>query len=278
MRNGFDDLYDIDAFVDVGGSHLRRRFNCQDHAVVMGCDQGLVLCVADGVSVVGGELSSAEAGAWLAAELATRGAIEALQRGAEPGGVLLEVANYLARGLGPIAGLLGRRSDIGLSSTLLLMVLTPRWTYAWGSGDGHWGVTLPPGLAPGPHPANKTLLRAAASLAGSRPTEWQGGRHSDVLFKLATTSAASGVDAIMAQLEPLLVIEGGPALGGYVATDGLRHEPASALLLGQPGAAWREALIRSYDADDLGIARASRRSLQGFALSNPFSARAAGVA
>jgi hypothetical protein len=273
-RGGFDRHWNTAALVDVGGSHIAHRFNCQDHAVVASCAQGVVLCVADGVSVVGGELSKAEAGAWAGAELATRGALEALQRGVEPSGVRLEVANYLARGLGPITQLLGVKAQVGLSSTLLIMVVTPRWTCAWGSGDGFWGVTLPAEIEPSKaHPANRQLRHEGRCPVGPHAAfaEWYGSRHSTILSQLATTSAGEGVDAVLAQLEPLLVVEDGPVIAAYVATDGLRHEPAAGQLLGQPGADWRPALTRPANADDLGVAWAGRKGFEQFAACNPFA-------
>jgi hypothetical protein len=250
------------AIVRMGERHRAHALPGQDHAVSIAVDEGIVLAVADGVSLVSGEHSRAEAGAWLVAELAAAGAVAALQRGeTEPGAVKVAAATAIAAGLWPIWHILGNRAQVGLTSTLLLMVVTPQWTHGWASGDGCWGVVLP---------ANSRERITGDNLTGEvgHKYTWIGGeRHAARLGHLASTAPArrgnelAAREAVIDQLRSVLSC-GAPVLGAYVATDGLRHEPALASLLHAPANSPEQLLgsiTRPEGCDDLGLALAAER-------------------
>jgi hypothetical protein len=261
--NCADDYYHR-AIVRMGESHRAAALSGQDHAVALACDEGIVLAVADGVSIVGGEHSRAEAGAWIIAELAAAGALAALKRGSvEPAAVKVEAATAIAAGLWPLWRTLGTRAKAGLVSTLVLMVVTPRWTHAWASGDGYWGIVLPAGSARHERVVGESL---AAKLMGGH--QWIGGaRHVSHLGLLASTAPARRDDEVSARLAVLDQLRAvlscsAPVLGAYVATDGLRHEKQLAELLLSPANSPESifgAIQRPADCDDLGVALAAER-------------------
>lgn len=259
-------LYYTGSMTHIGGAHKARNINGQDHAVALACRQGIVLAVSDGVSIVDREHSRAEVGAWLTAELAAAAALAALQRGAEPGEIKGEVAAALVAGLGPLWARLGRRAHAGLTTTLVLLVLTPSWTQVWASGDGCWGLLTARG-------ARLDLLRVGGGEVRQVPgaeargdavpgnVATVGQRHLPRLFELASTEAARDLDAVLAQLQCVLSY-GGQAVGAYVATDGLRDEPALEVALRAPctsRARLTEQLQRASDSDDLGVAWCAER-------------------
>jgi len=250
------------AIVRVGERHRAEALSGQDHAVSLACDEGIVLAVADGVSIVGGEHSRAEAGAWAIAELAAAGALAALKRGlGEPGAIKVEVATAIAAGLWPLWRVLGDRGQAGLVTTLVVMVVTPTWTHAWASGDGYWGIVLPDVARP---PVTGESLKA--KLRGDHV--WIGGaRHVASLGRLASTAPARRADelaareAVLHQLRPVLSC-GASVLGAYVATDGLRHEEVLAeLLLGvvNEPSVLHASITRPAGCDDLGVALVGER-------------------
>lgn len=249
------------AIVRMGERHRAHALPGQDHAVSIALNEGIVLAVADGVSLVSGEHSRAEAGAWLVAELAAAGAVAALQRGeTEPGAIKVAAATAIAGGLWPLWHVLGDRGQAGLTSTVLLMVITPRWTHGWASGDGCWGVVLP----------NTSRERVTGDNLSAKIGKytWVGGeRHAARLGRLASTAPARRVDgfeareAVLDQLRHVLSCPA-PVLGAYVATDGLRHEPRLASLLHAPANSPEQLLgsiTRPEGCDDLGLALAAER-------------------
>lgn len=255
-------LYYSRAIVHMGERHRAKALAGQDHAVSLACDEGIVLAVADGVSIVGDRHSRAEAGAWLIAELAAAGALAALQRGElEPGAVKVEAATAIAAGLWPLWRVLGDRAPFGLTSTVLLMVVTPKWTHAWASGDGCWGIVLPAS-------SRERVTGDSLTARALGDHIWVGGeRHVDCLRRLASTAPARRDDevaarmAVLDQLRPVLSC-GAPVLGAYVATDGLRHEPRLAEALRAPARTPSEihdSITRPGGCDDLGVALAAER-------------------
>lgn len=266
MRNPFDVSRDCVPFyantiVDVGGSHRRKRFNCQDHARTLECRQGVVLCVADGVSMLRDEhgvphMSAAEVGAWLAAELSAVAALEALKAGASPDEIRAAVAAELVAGLRPIVASLGTRSHQALATTLLLMVITADWTCAWASGDGFWGVVVPGDDVQQLPGVDVELVRSP----GPGFTALSGARHQPTMGRLATTRIHKGAAMVAAELQPVLAVSG-RVLGGYVATDGLRDEPHLLQAMGMPDCTSKTELVtllrRAPDSDDLGLAWAA---------------------
>lgn len=256
--------YYVSRFVMTGGKHRRRGLPGQDHAEVQGCDQGVVLVVADGVSVVGQEFSRAEIGAYLAAHLACRAALEGVEAGEDLGGLKGRIGAALYHGLrGLWTEMPSHALAPALSSTLLVAVVMPERTAIWASGDGCWGVCAPP-----------TTRVEVSKLTRPTPVGWStsptpcgqaivvgGTLHTQLMGKTAVTESRRSPEDAAAQLE-LMLLAKGPVFGAYVASDGLADEPNVARVLQQPvrsRSAVEDSLIRGDRGDDLGIAWAAER-------------------
>lgn len=251
-------LYTTGSAVHTGGRHLANAQNGQDHAVTICHREAIVLAVADGVSRVNHAPSRAEVGAILTAEIAARAAADGARHGLAPKDLRAHVAAALLRHLASLHVALGGAAASLLHCTLVLGVTTPDFTAVWLVGDGSWGASG--SLAHGSSP------RAACPVACyGRRWECHGARHEPVLGQTVYRLCQTGdIYAVARGFECVLEAEG-PALGLYVATDGLADEPGARALLRSPlrdDAALRHALIRDIDSDDLAVAWATTRSAE----------------
>lgn len=257
-------LYYHVAEVRVGGSHLRRGHNGQDHAVVRSSEDAVVLAVADGIGGVrdGGSVvaSRNEVASWLAAELAAKTALAHIGAGGGFDSLPDAVGAALHGCFHPLWGSLGRRvGEYGLGTTLLLAVLTEERTQIWLSGDGYWGVLLPPQASP----SAVTLHDRALAGAGPNVLRFTGGVHESSFDETITTIARrSDPSQAIASLRPVLVCEG-QVLAAYVATDGLRDEPRLMQMFGdcpiRRRQTFQDLLVRGEQSDDLAVAWACTR-------------------
>lgn len=240
-----------------GGRHREKGRNCQDHAVALTSEHGVVLVVADGVSAIPREgrrmPTHAEVGAYLVAEVAARAAFAALDSQG-PDEVRAAVARALVAVVGPLWRQLGRDAPLGLSTTLVIAVTTRTWTWAWAAGDGAWGLLVPPGVRPAVVDQDDDGLLTTDEGASRR-----GGRNLERLDDCVARRAAQGPAAVAELLEPV-VMATGPATALWVATDGLRDELGVADVLRRPVRAPRDlarALTSATDSDDVAIAYAA---------------------
>lgn len=245
------------ACMTAAGAKVASGLPPQDHATIRSQAEGVVLVVADGVSLVDGLPSHAQVGAFLAAELVAEGAASALRRGLGPCDTRAQAAAALHHGLYGIWSELPRETaGRALASTIVLAVVSPSWSAIWCSGDGAWGVVAPSATAV----RGDDLERAAV---GPEFQICAGARHNERHVELAALNARRGPTAAARDLQTMLFADG-PVLGAYVATDGLRHELALAERLRRPfcGSAdmARTLLGRPGGCDDLGAAWAAQRA------------------
>lgn len=201
----------------------------QDHAVVRDVGLGThVLAVADGASQVWhrGEVrwSHAQAGAILIAELAAK----AVPGDADPVHTQAAVEEAL-RTLSPACLALRERALFVFSTTLVLAVVTRSWSAVWMAGDGSY-----------------TLLTDS----GRRI---QDEVHMTVLDYTARRVIGGQALQRVAFTEERIV-------HAFVATDGLRDEPALARAIREPvrdGEELTKLCTRSPGCDDLALAYAS---------------------
>ena len=252
-------LYTTGAVVHMGGRHLGSARNGQDHAVAIGHEKALIVAVADGVSRVHGAPSHTEVGSILSAEIAARAAADAALRGLGPTDLRAHVAAALLQQLTPLHVALGDSAPSLLHCTLVLGVTTPTFTAIWLVGDGAWGA-----IGSLAHGRGSPRADCAPACYGGQ-WECHGGRHERTLGQTVFLLTRAGdVDAFARGLECVLETEG-PALGLYVATDGLADEPVARELLRGPlrdGDTLRHALVRAPHSDDLAVAWATKRSAE----------------
>lgn len=237
------------------GAKVAEGYAPQDHAAVRVHDAGVVLAVADGVTLVEGRPSCAQVGAYLCAELAAEGALTGLRRGASPGDTRGQAAAALHHGLLGIWTELPREAAWrALASTTVLAVVTSTWSAIWLSGDGAFGLIAPA--------STKVHGIEGQPVAGDpRFAVFAGARQVDLHGELASLNARRSVGAAAGDLRTMLYADG-PVLGAYVATDGLRHEAALERRLRYPvrtEEAARALLVRPSGCDDLAVAWASER-------------------
>lgn len=238
------------------GAKAARGLVPQDHATMRSHSEGVVLAVADGVTLVDGLASHAHVGAYLAAELTAEGAMAALRRGAGPCDTRAQACAALHHGLHGIWSELQRETAArALATTIVLAVVTVTWTAIWCSGDGAWGIVAPAATVVRGDATRHPIGADFQAVAGERLNETH--------VELAALNARRGPTAAARDLRTMLYADG-PVLGAYVATDGLRHEPPlSERLLrpfcGDPVMA-RALLTRPNDCDDLGVAWAAQRA------------------
>lgn len=257
MSTSLSTLY-YGASVVADGDKARKPGPGQDAAAVRHGDDAIVIAVADGVSLVNRQISQAQVGAWLVAELAASAAARAAATmGADAAAVASAVSASLADGLAGLGRQLER--DVwsrALTTTLVLAVVAREWTSIWLSGDGCWGFVADPAAewtAPdGPLP---TLRRADDGLVAARQSI-----HLDHLADLASREAAMGRAPA---LREVLRVRG-RVHAAWVATDGLRHEADTAAALDDldalRGRARLEATVhRPERCDDLAVAWAVER-------------------
>lgn len=249
-----------------GEGHRADRTNGQDHAVVLRSPAGIVLAVADGVSRCrdeGGAFVSSrcEVGAWIAAEVAAATALEALDAGVEIDRLMGPVGLALAATLGPIWARLGRQAKQGLCSTLLVGVVTPHDARIWASGDGAWGVVLPPK----PDTRGSVIchhLSHVGRAAGGAGYVFAGGHEARGFARTATTEARVSAAAVEQELELVLRCDG-PVLALHVATDGIFDEmPGRSQLAWAPLRSKSDLegqLQRDPSCDDLAVAWVASR-------------------
>lgn len=270
-------VYQSEALVRLGGRHRSKNINGQDHALAAQHRSAVVLVAADGVSTYtdGDDRKRHgrnEVGSWLAAEVALRASTRALAQGLAPDCIVDYVALALHRAFCPLWGELGvRRGQIGLSTTLLLAIVTPTWTGIYASGDGYWGVVLPvwDDMAP-----DTSCIHGEALVDAMRPDAAAvfGSRTGQPVGRLASQEARHDAAAVRAALRPVLLCPQ-PVLACHVATDGLEDEPEvlDAIRRG-PCRARRQVeqlLERPKDSDDLAIAWTCTRTPGLFGESEP---------
>lgn len=246
-----------------GGRHHAEGLNGQDHTAVSRCPQGIVLAVADGVSLITDECgvpvhSRCEVGSWIVAEVAAAAGRKALLDGWDSEDVVDQVAEALVSTLKPIWESLGeKRARHGLATTLLLAVITEECTRIWASGDGYWGILLP-------ESADLETLKGEALIDTVRQgvRSVAGSQHCARLGKLAAYEARHDATRTAAQLRPVLTYWG-PIIGAHIATDGLRDEPEVLAMARQTALrskpAIEVALRRDARSDDLGLAWVASR-------------------
>lgn len=261
MKTAPNPVYQPCALVRTGGRHREQAVNGQDHAVVGHHASAVVLCVADGVSlIVGGgqqQHSRNEVGSWLAAEVALTAALRALDKGTKPESVVDSVAGALHRSFNRLWTEIGlQHGQLGLTTTLLLAIVTPTWTGIYASGDGYWGVTLPVWDGAPPDLAS---IQGEALVETVRPDGAAvfGCQTRQPVRNLASVQARLDAAAVRSALRPVLLCPQ-PVLAVHIATDGLEDErPLLDKLRRGPCRAKNEVegtLERPESSDDLALA------------------------